>query len=248
MVHNYACVCFPSNVLFEKKKKKRLELQHKLHKEAPHPVLIFATDAIEPMGPGPNEDLELKFDYALRERILDTEGDGDDIHSEDDEEIESDDAFEQSDEEGFAGTLFAKEVDGEEVEGDSDEFLDVLDVLDGRGGGSWGGDDSDEGGDAGGDDDDDDDDDDAEENEEDEDIKDPFAPSDTEHQSDEDALDNLDAFVSNLEYGKKRKAEAEPGDAAVSDGLPPNPKRRMMLKARTEAGVESEFGVHAASG
>lgn len=77
-------------------------------------------------------------------------------------------------------------------------------------------------------------------------TKDAFVPSDNEQQSDEAALDDLDAFVSKLDVGKKRKAEDE-SDGPAADSVAPTRKRR-MLKARTEAGVESEFGVPAASG
>ncbi|KAF8515592.1 hypothetical protein JB92DRAFT_3114878 [Gautieria morchelliformis] len=81
---------------------------------------------------------------------------GDVISSEDDEEIESDNAFEESDEDRFAGSSFAKkvppmtinvrlaevdldehalerqsghdpDVNAEELDGNSDEFLELLD-------------------------------------------------------------------------------------------------------------------------
>ena len=148
------------------------------------------------------------------------------------------------------------DTDGGESDGDDDEFLDVLDVLDGRGDPDFG-DESDgdiRGGkdpenESGGDEDEEEEDGDEEEDEEEDgEMNRAFAPSDAEQQSDEEALDNLDAFVSKLEPGKKRKAEDEPSDAAVSAGVAPKPKRR-MLKERTEAGVENEFGVsHVASG
>jgi len=74
---------------------------------------------------------------------------------------------------------------------------------------------------------------------------DPFAPSDDEHYSDDEALNNLDAFVSSLDTGKKRKAnddQDKPIDQASA------PRKRRLLKAQTESGVENEFGAHAASG
>ena len=149
------------------------------------------------------------------------------------------------------------EEDSEEMEGDSDEFLDVLDVLDGRGEPDFG-DETEGRNDKGkgsqseareedGEGEDDEDEDEVEGVESDEEARDPFAPSDSEEQSDEEALDKLEALVSKLEPGKKRKAEDEVGEVAVSDGIVPARKRR-MFKERTEAGVESEFGVHAASG
>jgi U3 small nucleolar RNA-associated protein 14 len=151
-------------------------------------------------------------------------------------------------------------ADSEGVSGDSGDFLDVLDVLDGRGEPDFGDEQEErmdkgkksrskqvEEHDSGGRDEDEDEDEDRDGMEEEEEMKDAFAPSDNEEQSDGEALDNLGAFVSKLDVGKKRKAEDDSGEAAVSDGVAPSRKRR-TLKERTEAGVESEFGVHAASG
>ncbi|KIJ34524.1 hypothetical protein M422DRAFT_263301 [Sphaerobolus stellatus SS14] len=70
-------------------------------------------------------------------------------------------------------------------------------------------------------------------------------PSDDEHFTDDEALNNLDAFVSSLDRGKKRKAEDD--DAQPKD-VGSVPRKRRLLKARTEAGAENEFGAHAASG
>ncbi|KAF8510410.1 Utp14-domain-containing protein [Hysterangium stoloniferum] len=249
-------------------------------------AIKLSLDKEEEMGVEADFDAD-EVDYsALRARIMDLGDKADVINSEDDEEIDSDNAFEESDEDRFAGFSFAKpskkkpqnakakaksksavrfaEVDldeevqpgvhsdgssqegeDEEEEGDSDEFLDVLDVLDGRGELDLG-DDSEE---ADGDGDED------EEGEEGEEvtkprrnvgIQDPFAPSDDEPMSDEEALDNLDAFVSKLEYGTKRKAE-EATDKAEDEALNV-PRKRRMIQERTEAGAEGEFGVHAAAG
>ena len=138
--------------------------------------------------------------------------------------------------------------------------MDVLDVLDGRGEPDFG-DDKDveggargknaQGGEATEDDEDDEDEDEDDEDDKgqdnacDEEMTDALAPSDTEQQPDEGALDQLGAFLSRLEPGKKRKADDASKDV---NGDAPPPQKRRMLKERTEAGVEGEFGVHAASG
>ena len=64
------------------------------------------------MSLGSDADIDANFNHdALRARMLNTGEGGDDvINSEDDEEIESDEAFEESDEERFAGFSFAKKV------------------------------------------------------------------------------------------------------------------------------------------
>jgi len=142
--------------------------------------------------------------------------------NEDDAEAQSEDKSEQ---------------DADE-DGDSDEFLDVLDVLDGRGKPDLGDDDAQ---------DQSDEEEGEEEEEGDEEMGDAFAPSDLEEQPDGDALDHLGTFVSQLEPGKKRKAD-EPSEDAAANGAGPPTRKRRMLKERTEAGVEGEFGVHAASG
>jgi U3 small nucleolar RNA-associated protein 14 len=138
----------------------------------------------------------------------------------------------------------AQGTDDEEIDGASDEFLDVLDVLDGRGKPDFGDDEEDEEDDERKDEEEAE----AEDGEDgDEEMGDAFVPSDTEQQIDGEALDHLGAFVSQLEPGKKRRAEDE-SQAAPGGGGDPPPRKRRMLKERTEAGVEGEFGVHAASG
>ncbi|KAF8531559.1 hypothetical protein JB92DRAFT_2825082 [Gautieria morchelliformis] len=161
-----------------------------------------------------------------------TGNDGDDVvNSEDDEEIESDNAFEESDEDRFAGlsenpiltfSIDHKyldehalerqsgqdpdvDADSEELYGNSDEFMDVLDAM----------------------------------------LL-SFTHTLEEDIDKEVALENFGAIVSKLEPGKKRKAQDEAGEAAVSEHIAPGRKRR-MLEERTEAGVESELEDHAGS-
>ncbi|KAK0484734.1 Utp14-domain-containing protein [Armillaria novae-zelandiae] len=144
-----------------------------------------------------------------------------------------------------------EEQDGSDVdedeEGEDDEFIDVLDILDGRGEPDNGTDNeaqpslskrptpptpsrtrenaqeinTDE-----------------EEEEEESDEEDPFTPSDVDEAAPE-ALENLQNFISTLDTSsKKRKPSAEdlPVDAP--------PRKRRILKERTQAGEESEFRTH----
>ncbi|KAK0220989.1 Utp14-domain-containing protein [Armillaria nabsnona] len=146
-----------------------------------------------------------------------------------------------------------EEKDGSDVdedeEGEDDEFIDVLDILDGRGEPDNSTDneaqpssskkprlpnpaharenaeerDTDE-----------------EEEEEESDEEDPFTPSDEDEAAPE-ALENLQNFISTLDTSsKKRKPSAEdlPVDAP--------PRKRRILKERTEAGEENEFRTHGA--
>lgn len=78
-------------------------------------------------------------------------------------------------------------------------------------------------------------------------MADPFIPSDGENENltADEALDNLDAFVSSLDVGKKRKTQED--DTEVADSTPA-PRKRRMLKERTEAGPEGEFRVQPVSG
>ncbi|PBK84660.1 Utp14-domain-containing protein [Armillaria gallica] len=139
-------------------------------------------------------------------------------------------------------------VDDDE-EGEDDEFIDVLDILDGRGEPDNGTDneaqpssskkptpptparasEDTEGRDT-----------DEEEEEEESDEEDPFTPSD-EDEAVPEALENLQNFISTLDTSsKKRKPSAEelPVDAP--------PRKRRILKERTEAGEENEFRTHGA--
>ncbi len=137
----------------------------------------------------------------------------------------------------------------EDEEGEDDEFIDVLDILDGRGEPDNGTDneaqpssskkptpptpacagENTEGRDT-----------DEEEEEEESDEEDPFTPSD-EDEAVPEALENLQNFISTLDTSsKKRKSSAEepPVDAP--------PRKRRILKERTEAGEENEFRTHGA--
>ncbi|KAH9837381.1 Utp14-domain-containing protein [Rhodofomes roseus] len=153
--------------------------------------------------------------------------------------------------------------EGEE-EGDPDEFIDVLDVLDGRGephsedeaahlqgdlrkpvaattheGTEELAQDEDEEM-RDGDDEDGEDEEEGEEGDEDEEI----STSEEEGEGgDESALDNLERFVTNLDAGHKRKSpDAEDGEPTQ------RAKKRRLLPERTEAGEENEFAAHVGSG
>jgi U3 small nucleolar RNA-associated protein 14 len=151
--------------------------------------------------------------------------------------------------------------DGEEEEGEDDEFIDVLDVLDGRGeiddesnvvgrprptieergrrpfetGDGGDHEDDREGGDNT------DSDDSMEHPSADDDDELAFTPSDIEDAPPE-ALDELQNFISALSpLSKKRKAldSADTSSSALVERS--RKQRRLSLKERTEAGVENEF-------
>lgn len=141
----------------------------------------------------------------------------------------------------------------EEEEGEDDEFIDVLDILDGRGVPDNGSETEDHMGTASSNKprpQTDDDDGSSGEEEEDEgqreeeesgpdsDDQDAFAPSDEEDSAPE-ALGGLHAFISTLDTtAQKRKLPAE--DPSSRDKIE-RPRKRRMLKERTEAGAENEF-------
>ncbi|KAF8167250.1 Utp14 protein-domain-containing protein [Crassisporium funariophilum] len=229
----------------------------------------------------------------LRARLIGENADDEEIASEDDEEIDSDAAFEESDEDRFAGFFSQKkkpksvkklksavrfaEVDldededlsmdegrkaaeedddseeEEEEEGDDDEFIDLLDVLDGKGEIDMGSDtenaknpqtaahshreethnDEDE------DNEDSEEESDSSADSEDEEM--PFEPSDEEEAP--EALDQLHDFVSGLDVtSKKRKAPVD--DSSVSVNADARARKRRFVKERTEAGAENEFRAH----
>ncbi|KAK0223862.1 Utp14-domain-containing protein [Armillaria fumosa] len=136
----------------------------------------------------------------------------------------------------------------EDEEGEDDEFIDVLDILDGRGEPDNGTDNEAqpssskkptpltpsrtlENVEGRGTD---------EEEEEESDEEDPFTPSDVDEAGPE-ALENLQNFISTLDTSsKKRKPSADdlPIDAP--------PRKRRILKEQTEAGEENEFRTHGA--
>lgn len=156
------------------------------------------------------------------------------------------------------------EEEEEEEEGDDDEFIDVLDILDGRGEPDLG----DDGDNASRSDDkntlshkntleedlewngiesgandeksDDEDSSDEEEEGEDEDV----IISGDEEETDPDALEALGNFVSKLETSAKRKADDEDDGASSASQL--KKKKQKILRDRTEAGKEGEFGARAA--
>ncbi|KAF9461892.1 Utp14 protein-domain-containing protein [Collybia nuda] len=230
-----------------------------------------------------------------RARLIGENGEDEMIDSGDDEEIDSDAAFEESDEERFAGFFSSKgkkkslkkkkssvqfadvdlnededievpksnnvddsdsEAEEEEEEGEDDEFIDLLDVLDGRGEVDNGSDgenvtkpmkpkttgrpDPDVNVDDEQQDDDDDDMVDDEPDSESEDGGDKFrlSPSDEDEDMPE-ALGDLEKFISTLDpSAKKRKA----GDNEATQDLDRSRKqRRVTIKERTEAGTENEF-------
>ncbi|KIP03917.1 hypothetical protein PHLGIDRAFT_25886 [Phlebiopsis gigantea 11061_1 CR5-6] len=253
----------------------------------------------------------------LRPRLVGENDDDEGIASDEDEELDSDAAFDDSDEERFAGFDFPHsklkksknklnatkptpskgvrfaEVDlnedsdmvdadaesehadsedddseEEEEEGDPDEFIDVLDILDGRGQpeseddsaqvaregspeGSRNGSDEYGGNDLGEVDEEIDavgeGENDSDDEEEDDSLSHgehpyKFAPDD-EEDADPSALDHLENFITSLDTGSKRKA-SEDADAAES-AADKRKRRRRILKEQTQAGVESEFAAQA---
>ncbi|KAK0205350.1 Utp14-domain-containing protein [Desarmillaria ectypa] len=232
-------------------------------------------DRDEDFGGIPDVDDERE---QLRARLIGENEDDEMIDSEDDEDIDSDAAFEESDEDRFAGFFSRKKKgkakikmkpavqfadvdldededadegkDGSDVdeEGEDDEFIDVLDILDGRGEPDNGTDEAQpssskkatpptpsrvrenvEGGDK-----------DEEEEEEESGEEDLFSSPDEDEAAPE-ALENLQNFISTLDTSsKKRKTSADdlPVDAP--------PRKRRILKERTEAGEENEFRTHGA--
>lgn len=213
--------------------------------------------------------LDLDRDDEARANNSDSDGSADDLRariakrvqedtvaSEDDEDIDSDDAFAESDNERFAGHKFSEKkqkksarsqkrgqvnLDEDDSDGagvaeeDDQTAYDPLAMLDGKSPlAAADGDEDDED-----EDEDEDMDEDAEEAEEDSEDEGADQPmSDVDENLDEDALDNLGQFIAGLDTSKKRKVrEVEDADSAG-----PQPKRR-LLKERTEAGVEGEFNL-----
>ncbi|KAM5539977.1 hypothetical protein V8D89_006480 [Ganoderma adspersum] len=250
---------------------------------------------------------------SVRPRLVGENDDDIGIAEDEDEEIDSDGAFEESDEERFAGFSFSQkgkakskpkrknagkaravhfadvdlnedsvdkaevhaedesaseedDEEEEEEEGDPSEFVDVLDVLDGRG-------EPDSGDDKGeverggqvsatgnrreaADEEDD-------QGDVDEDME--GSEDDSEGQSDEEeggnmvsasedeggeegdsALQDLENFVSGLDAGQKRKAPDE--DDAQDGGDSKPARKRRLLPERTEAGAENEFAAALSGG
>ncbi|KAF8079316.1 Utp14-domain-containing protein [Lyophyllum atratum] len=243
-------------------------------------------------GVGMDGDNEDQPGEELHARLIGERGENEMIDSGDDEEIDSDAAFEESDEERFAGFFSAKgkkkaprkkksavrfadvdlnedeDMEGGEGDADSsdpeadlegdDEFYDVLDVLDGRAGVEHEDDAADvrkpsekgskvNGQFATGDGEErdeemeeDDEDEDSEGQDSEDEEKFAFSASDAED-SEPEALDELQNFISSLDpTAKKRKASDRDAPTANStDRL--RKQRRLMLKEYTEAGAENEF-------
>jgi len=145
----------------------------------------------------------------------------------------------------------------EEEEGEDDEFIDLLDVLDGKGDIDMGSDDEnkqpaastskivesdeDEGMEDENSEEEEDEERDDEEEEENEQMD--IVPSD-----DEDtpgALDQLQDFVSGLDVSAKKRKAPEDGTNETSNTEPRTTrKRRLLTKEKTEAGEENEFRAH----
>ncbi|KAF9478917.1 Utp14-domain-containing protein [Pholiota conissans] len=179
-----------------------------------------------------------------------------DVNLDEDEDMESSEEKAQDNDS-------SEEEEEEEEEGDDDEFIDLLDVLDGKGDIDMGSDDEtaakskssatsssrldaehetykeleeDKEGEE----------DEEETSEEEEDDDEPqdqemvFEPSDDEDAP--EALDRLNDFVSSLDVtAKKRKAPEEDGAATNTDA---RARKRRFTKERTEAGDENEFRAH----
>ncbi|KZT08788.1 Utp14-domain-containing protein [Laetiporus sulphureus 93-53] len=260
---------------------------------------------------------------AGRPRLVGEGEEGEQIGESEDEDIESDDAFDESDEERFAGfglsqkkgqgssklkkkksTSSSRSVrfvevdlnededeedieqaeehsangsshDGEdeeeEEEGDPDEFIDVLDIMDGK---AEPGSEDDVEGEREGDalrrtkeqaskpisshrvDEDVDEEMDEVENgrrsgseeeegdEEEEEEGDDQQISGSEGEDEEANLDDLARFVTTLDVGHKRKAPDDEDQEQRSGENAARARKRRILKERTEAGAENEFAAH----
>lgn len=141
----------------------------------------------------------------------------------------------------------------DEEEGDPSEFIDVLDVLDGRGES-----DSEKGAGAtqkqsaktqldarhaveDGDDDDDDmgsDEGSVSDEEDEEEEGDEIVSASEDGEDGETALQDLENFVSTLDAGQKRKASDEDQHDGTDDK---RPRKRRLLPEMTEAGAENEY-------
>lgn len=64
--------------------------------------------------------------------------------------------------------------------------------------------------------------------------------SEDEAEANDDALQNLEAFITKLEPGQKRKAPDGEPEAQIHT-QDNRPRKRRLLKERTQVGVESEF-------
>ncbi|KAJ7135051.1 Utp14-domain-containing protein [Mycena crocata] len=238
-------------------------------------------------GDAHDEDLD-EDDEGKEPRLI---GEGDVIDSDDDEEIDSDAAFEDIDgnADGFAGVFGRKktpakkkksavrfadvdlnenedvamaDVDSEEEDLDSDTYIDILDVLDGKGEVYNEDSDGEQGPppkkppiplrdpvavDSGDEELNSDGDQDIQSDDDEDDDEELDAPDD-DHEIDTspDALTALHTFISGL------PSDAPPSSAkrkAPADATGPRKKRALLaLKERTQAGVEGEFQVGSSIG
>ncbi|OBZ79687.1 Uncharacterized protein C57A7.06 [Grifola frondosa] len=273
------------------------------------------------MGSGSEdeEDGNTRKRNEMRPRLVGENDDNDRIGEDEDEEIDSDEAFEDSDEERFAGFNFSHkrdarqnlkskkssqykakgsksvrfaEVDlnedsdvedaaissqsehedegdddeGEEEEaGDADEFIDVLDIMDGRG-------EPDSGDDRGKvvrengvpekemkdaeetlqtlEDEDDEmdglsgDDEQCESEAEEDDPHEGISASEAEDEENPSALQDLESFVTGLDAGQKRKAPDDDDETAQQGADVARARKRRILQEKSEAGAENEFAAH----
>lgn len=151
------------------------------------------------------------------------------------------------------------ENEDEDGSGEESEYLDVLDVLDGRGEPYFGEESEDKNvakesrqserdmkGQLNGEERKEGEDEEGESSEsdadEDESNEDPFLPSDDDN---EDNIDHLDSFIANLDSAtRKRKADGDKPEPSETQ----EPRKKRFLQARTEAGAENEFNVPMTSG
>ena len=145
-----------------------------------------------------------------------------------------------------------EEEEEEEEEGDDEDFIDLLDVLDGKGEIDMSSEDDNDstkktplpphqGGDDGTNHErtEDEDEDESEEEGNDEDEEMAFLPSDEEDIP--EALDQLNDFVSGLDVSAKKRKAPEEDTPGVSNA--DRARKRRLLKEKTEAGDENEFRV-----
>ncbi|KAI9445374.1 Utp14-domain-containing protein [Lactarius indigo] len=206
-------------------------------------------------------------------RLIGESVEDEEIPPEDDEELDSDAAFEDSDEERFAGFSFPKsrgktpykgsmESDvsssqGVDLDEESDssadpevgnpgDFVDILDILDGRTGSGGTNDvglanvphhgvhsagtgpERDDGEEAEGHDYD------EEDGEEEEEEEDGVPSWSADEDVDPNALDGLEKFVSSLETSKKRQGDDDIANASL-------PRKKRLVEEKTAVGEEREF-------
>ncbi|PFH47591.1 hypothetical protein AMATHDRAFT_181790 [Amanita thiersii Skay4041] len=264
-------------------------------------------DEAREYGIGPGGEIGDNVDReGLRAKLFGEVEDDEKVASEDDEEIDSDGAFEESDEDRFAGFFSSKknkqkpskkpnkkvrfaevdlnedsdeddnmkvtedkdesDEDDEEIEGEEDEFISLLDVLDGKGEIDMGDEDmpdqplphksksmtssnSDGGEDRQPEDPSDEEDEDEDEEDEDAESEDDqlnFAPSEDDEDEPDEALQELETFITSLDPSDKKRKTPSDSDATTPREDGPKRKKRQVIKERTEAGTENEFRAQSA--